>query len=110
MLRGNNGNPIYYSDEDRGYLCFILQESTQKYDHSIYSFCLMNNHIHLAIKVNDSSIYCIIQNIAFRYTHYINKKYDRVGHLFQGRFKSVVVDDFFRAYKVHFNYYITNIY
>lgn len=92
MLRGNNGNPIFFSDEDRGYICFLLQESVQKFDHSIYAFCLMNNHIHLAIKVNDTSLSCIMQNIAFRYTYYINKKYNRVGHLFQGRFKSIVVD------------------
>jgi putative transposase len=92
MLRGNNGDPIFFSDEDRGFICFLLQESIQKFDHSIYAFCLMNNHIHLAIKVNETSISCIMQNIAFRYTHYINKKYDRVGHLFQGRFKSVMVD------------------
>lgn len=93
MLRGNDGNPIFFSDEDKYQIYFLMLESVQKFDHSIYAFCLMQNHIHLAIKVKETSVSNIIQNIAFRYTAYINKKYSRIGHLFQGRFKSIVVDE-----------------
>src|SRR3984957_10360858 len=93
MLRGNDGQPIFFSDEDRCRMCLLIQEGIERFDHSIHSFCFMNNHIHLAIQVGNVSISKIMQNLAFRYTCYINKKYKRIGHLFQGRFKSIIVDD-----------------
>ncbi|MBP9841866.1 MAG: transposase [Simkaniaceae bacterium] len=92
MLRCNARQPIFLSDEDRSLMCLLLQEGTERFGYFIHSFCFMSNHIHLAIEVRETSISRIIQNLAFRYTRYINKKYDRVGHLFQGRFKSIVVD------------------
>ncbi len=52
----------------------------------------MNNHIHLAIEVNKIPLSKIIQNISFRYTRYINKKKKQVGHLFQGRYKAILVE------------------
>lgn len=100
MLRGNDGQPIFFSNDDRCRMCLLLQEGVERFGHSIYSFCFMTNHIHLAIQVAEVSISDIIQNLAFRYTRYINKKYDRIGHLFQGRFKSVIVDD---------NYYLKEL-
>lgn len=92
MLRGNDGQTIFFSDEDRCRLCLLMQEGVERFGHSIYSFCFMSNHIHLAIKVGEASISRIIQNLAFRYTRYVNKKHNRIGHLFQGRFKSIIVD------------------
>lgn len=92
MLRGNDGQPIFFSDDDRCRMCLLMQEGIERFGHSIHSFCFMTNHIHLAIKVRETSISRIMQNLAFRYTRYINKKYNRVGHLFQGRFKSIIVD------------------
>lgn len=93
MLRGNDGQSIFFFDEDRCELCLLLQEGTERFGHSIHAFCFMDNHIHLAITVKEVAISEIMQNLAFRYTRYINKKYNRIGHLFQGRFKSVIVDD-----------------
>lgn len=52
----------------------------------------MSNHIHLAIEVNKIPLSKIIQNLSFRYTRYINKKAKRVGHLFQGRYKAILVE------------------
>lgn len=51
----------------------------------------MSNHIHLAIQVGEASISQIIHHLAFRYTRYINRSQKRIGHLFQGRFKSILV-------------------
>jgi putative transposase len=92
MLRGNDGQSIFFSNEDRSRMCLLIQEGIERFNHSIHSFCFMNNHIHLAIQVNEASISRIIHHLAFRYTRYINKKYKRKGHLFQGRFKSIIVD------------------
>jgi putative transposase len=80
MLRGNDGQSIFFSDEDKSRMCLLMQEGVERFDHHIYSFCFMTNHIHLAIQVGQISISRIIQNLAFRYTRYINKKYKRIGH------------------------------
>ena len=92
MLRGNNGQAIFFSDRDRCRMCLFLQEGVEKFGHRILAFCFMTNHVHLIIQVGDISISQIIQNLAFRYTRYINWQHDRIGHLFQGRFRSVIVD------------------
>lgn len=91
MLRGNNGQPIFLSDLDRYRLCFLLQEGVERFGHQILSYCFMSNHIHLAICVEEVSISRIMQNLAFRYAQYFNKKYKHVGHVFQNRFKSIII-------------------
>jgi putative transposase len=93
MMRGNNGQPIFFSDEDRCRFCLLMQEGVERFGHSIHAFCFMSNHIHLAIQVGEIPLSRIMQNLSFRYTRYINKKFGRIGHLFQGRFKAVVVDE-----------------
>jgi putative transposase len=93
MLRGNDGQPIFFSEGDRSRMCLLIQEGVERFGHSIHAFCFMTNHIHLAVKVADVSISRIMQHLAFRYTRYINRQQRRVGHLFQGRFKSILVDD-----------------
>jgi len=93
MLRGNDGQPIFFSEADRSRMCLLLQEGMERFGHRIEAFCFMSNHIHLAIQVADISISRIIHHLAFRYTRYINRLYKRMGHLFQGRFKSILIDD-----------------
>ena len=93
MLRGNAGDPIFFSDEDRCRLCLLIQEGVERYGHRILAYCFMSNHIHLAIQLGQVPLSQIIQNLAFRYARYINWKHKRIGHLFQGRFKAVLVDD-----------------
>jgi REP element-mobilizing transposase RayT len=93
MLRGNNGQDIFFSKSDKIRMCLLLQQCSERFDHKIEAFCLMTNHIHLAVRVSNTSISKFAHYLAFRYASYINKKYKRIGHLFQGRFKSVLVDE-----------------
>lgn len=93
ILRGNDGQPIFFSDEDRCRMCLLIQEGIERFGYSVHSFCFMSNHIHLAIQVSEISISRIMQNLAFRYARHINFKQERRGHLFQGRFRSILVDD-----------------
>lgn len=93
MLRGNDGQPIFFDEGDKSRLCLLMQQGVERFGHSIEAFCFMSNHIHLAVQVADISISRIMQHLSFRYTRYINRKYKRKGHLFQGRFKSILVDD-----------------
>lgn len=93
MLRGNNKQSIFASDEDCSRFCFFLQEGIKQFDHSVLAFCFMKNHVHLAIQLNRIPLSKICQNLAFRYAQFYNFKYNTVGHLFQGRYKAILVDD-----------------
>ena len=86
-------SPFFFAEGDRSRLCLLLQQGVERYGHRIEAFCFMSNHIHLAVRVADISISRIMQHLACRYAQYINRRYKRIGHLFQGRFKSVLVDD-----------------
>lgn len=92
ILRGNNKEDIFLSNEDRSQLSFLLQEGLERFGHRIHAFCFMTNHIHLALQVSDVPLSKIVHNFSFRYTNYLNRRYQRVGHVFQGRFKSILLD------------------
>jgi len=92
MLRGNDAQKIFFNDRNRSKMCLLIQEGVERFGHRIFAYCFMANHIHLAIQIGETNISPIIQNIAFRYTQYINRQENRIGHLFQGRFRSILVD------------------
>ena len=92
MVRGNGGQNIFAADDDRCRFYLFLQEGVEKFGHRIHAFCLMNNHVHLAMQVGEKPLSRIMQNLCFRYTQWVNSRQKRVGHLFQGRYKAIVVD------------------
>lgn len=92
MLRGNGGQAIFFDDEDHTHFYFLLEQGIARYGHRIHGFCLMSNHVHLAIQVGEEPLAKIMQNLSFRYTRWINRKQKRIGHLFQGRYKAIMVD------------------
>ncbi|MFW8601554.1 transposase [Desulfobacterota bacterium M19] len=92
ILRGNRGNDIFSDKEDRTRFFFLLQEGIERYKHRIHAYCLMTNHVHLAIQVGEIPLSRIIQNISFRYALYMNRRKKQVGHLFQGRYKALLID------------------
>lgn len=92
ILRGNGRQDIFFDPEDRYHLYLLLQEGVTRYAHRIHGFCLMNNHVHLAIQVGEVPLSKIMQNLAFRYTRWVNRRQQRAGHLFQGRYQAILVD------------------
>ncbi len=92
MLRGNGGQDIFFEDADRFRFCLLLQEGVERYGHRIHAFCLMSNHVHLLVQVGETPLSRIMQNLSFRYTRWLNWRRNSSGHLFQGRFKAVLVD------------------
>jgi REP element-mobilizing transposase RayT len=92
MMRGNGGNDIFFCPADRTRFLLFVQQGIERYGHRVHAFCLMDNHVHLLIQVGAASLSKIMQNLGFRYTRFINHKRQSVGHLFQGRFKSILVD------------------
>lgn len=92
ILRGNGKQDIFFEDQDRYRFYLLLQEGIERYHHRVHAFCLMTNHIHLVVQVADIPLSRIMQNLSFRYTRWVNWRHDRSGHLFQGRYKAVLVD------------------
>jgi REP element-mobilizing transposase RayT len=71
----------------------LIQEGIERFGHRIHGFCFMGNHIHLVFQAGPSPISGAMHHLSFRYTQYINRNQDRKGHLFQGRFKAILIDD-----------------
>ena len=92
MLRGNGWKNIFYTQIDRDHLEELVGEGVIRYGHRIHAYCWMRNHIHLAIQVAEEPLSKIVQNFSFRYARWVNKKKREVGHVFQGRYKSILVD------------------
>ena len=92
ILRGNAGEPIFFDDRDRYRLYLLLQYAVETYRCRIHAFCLMSNHLHLVVQVESVPLTRIMQNLAQRYTQWINRMHSRTGHVFQGRYKALLID------------------
>jgi putative transposase len=92
ILRGNGKQDIFFNDQDRYRFYLLLQEGVERFRHRIHAFCLMTSHVHLVVQVDDIPLSRIMQNLSFRYTQWVNWRHKRTGHLFQGRYKAVLVD------------------
>jgi putative transposase len=92
IIRGNDRRDIFGDDKDRFRFYGILDHSFQRFPFKIHAFCLMTNHVHLEIQVGDAPLPKIMQNVAQRYTQWFNWRYHKTGHVFQGRYKAIMVD------------------
>lgn len=92
MIRGINKQIIFQDNEDKEKFIFKVKEYEDLGKYIIYSYCLMDNHIHILLKEMEDEISTAIKRISSSYVFWYNNKYDRSGHLFQGRFKSEVVN------------------
>ena len=93
MLRGNNREKIFVDEEDKSRIIDILGDKKKAEEYLLYAYCVMDNHIHLIIKEGQDPIASIVKRIAASYSYYFNKKYKRIGHVFQERFKSENIED-----------------
>jgi putative transposase len=97
IVRGVNKQTIFEEDQDKVKYLEIVKRYKEISKYQIYSYCLMDNHIHLLIKESpEETISTAIKRISSSYVYWYNMKYDRCGHLFQERFKSENVET--RAY------------
>ncbi len=93
MIRGNEKKKIFLDDEDRRYFIGVLFDKLNEEKAEIYAYCLMDNHVHLLLQKDSYGIARLMKRINVSFVYYFNKKYKRVGHLFQDRFKSEIVDN-----------------
>lgn len=92
ILRGNQGQDVFLDLADRTRFYLLVQAGIERFGHRVHAFCLMSNHLHLAIQVGATPLARIMQNLGFRYTQYFNRRHQKTGHLFQGRYKALLVE------------------
>lgn len=102
--RGDGRDPIYFTDYDRRHWLSLLGETCERYDWVCHSYCLMGNHYHFVVETKKDTLSTGMRHLNGVYTQYINRTKSRVGHVFQGRFHSVIVDK--QAYLVELGRYV----
>lgn len=90
LNRGLEKMVIFKTKGDYRYFLMSFKKAIKKYDWIVYSYCVLPNHYHFQVQMRKDHLGKILQSIQTAYAVYFNKKYDRVGPVFQGRFKSVL--------------------
>jgi REP-associated tyrosine transposase len=90
--RGNERRPTFRDDRDRSHFLELLCESTTRFAWRLHAYVLMPNHYHLMVETTQPNLSRSMQWLNGSYTTWFNRRHRRVGHLFQGRFKSIVLD------------------
>jgi REP element-mobilizing transposase RayT len=90
--RGNAQQAIYVDDADRRAFCRCLGLAVERYDWRVHAYCLMDNHYHLIIETVRPTLARGMRHLNGTYTQHVNRRHHRVGHLFQGRYKAILVE------------------
>lgn len=93
IQRGNNRAPCFFADEDYRFYLESLKDASTRYGCRIHAYVLMTNHVHLLLTPESAeSPSAVLQSVGRRYVRYINQAYRRTGTLWEGRYKSSLID------------------
>jgi REP element-mobilizing transposase RayT len=104
LSRGNKQQAIFLGDDDRQTFLKTIARMSERFEVSIIAYVLMDNHYHLLIRTNRPNLSKSMQWLGTTYTTIFNLRNSQSGHLFQGRFKSILVEN--EAYLLQLSYYI----
>ena len=90
--RGDRREPIFEDDADRVAWLEVVGQGLERFDATACAYCLMGNHFHLVVQTRQANLSRLMRHVNGVYTQRYNRRHAKVGHLFQGRFKAVVVD------------------
>ena len=90
--RGNERRKIFLDDADRLKFLELLKDYYNRFSILIHSYAIMDNHYHLILETPKGNLLKVMHAVNSNYTGYFNRKYGRAGHLFQGRYKGILVD------------------
>jgi putative transposase len=94
IQRGNNREPIFFSEDDYSFFLEVIREAKSKYPCFIYGYCLMTNHFHLLAEPKEAdNLSLFMKLLGAKYVRYINKIHKRTGTLWQGRFKCSLIEE-----------------
>ena len=89
--RGNAGNKIFSDDQDREIFLPILAAVVKRYNWLCHAYCLMDTHYHLMIETPDANLSIGMRQLNGIYTQKYNRRHETPGHIFQGRYKAILV-------------------
>lgn len=92
-VRGNERKALFRDDPDRFHFLELLAELGERLGTRVHAYVLMDNHFHLLLETPEANLSRAMQWLGVSYSIWFNRRHDRVGHLFQGRFKALVVED-----------------
>lgn len=93
ISRGNRKEPIFLDYHDYYYFIDLLRKVKEKYKFKLLSFVIMNNHFHLLLKTTKIAVITpIMASLLTTYAMFHNRKHNKVGYVFQGRYKSMIVE------------------
>ena len=104
IIRGNDKQDIFFDKQDYNKFIKEIKRTKEKYHYQLYAYCLMTNHVHLIVYDKDNNLSKAMQSLILSYSIYFGKKYEKVGHLVQGRFLSKNVES--RKYLIQLCRYI----
>ena len=104
LSRGNERRDIFFGDGDRKLFLSTLGETSDRFKVDVFAFVLMGNHYHLLLRTNLANLSRAMQWLGLTYARRLNNRLGRCGHLFQGRFKAMLVES--DAYMVELSCYI----
>jgi len=104
LSRGNQRQDIVLNDDDRKLFLDTVGEMAERFDIDMFAYVLMDNHYHLLFRTNRANLCRSMQWFGATYTRRFNLRHNRSGHLFQGRFKNMLVQN--DAYLLQLSYYI----
>ncbi len=90
--RGDRREPIYRDDADRTAQLRVIAQAMERFDAQVLAYCQMGNHFHLVLHTRQGSLSRLMRHVNGVYTQRFNRRHGLVGHLFQGRFKAILVD------------------
>ncbi|MCK4505553.1 MAG: transposase [Candidatus Aegiribacteria sp.] len=90
--RGTDRQNIFLNDSDKTAFLIRLLKTVNRYNWLCHAYCLMSNHYHLLLETSDGNLSAGMKLLNSAYAQYFNHSHDRTGHLFQGRFKAIVVE------------------
>ncbi len=90
--RGDRREPIYRDDDDRRMQLDIVAQAMDRFDAKVLAYCLMGNHYHLVLVTQQPNLSRLMRHVNGVYTQCFNRRHALVGHVFQGRFKAILVD------------------
>lgn len=90
--RGNARQDIFLDDEDRQQFLTVLARVVSRFHLLLHAYCLMDNHFHLVVETPEGNLSNAMRQLNGVYTQAFNRRHKRVGHVLQGRFKSIIVD------------------
>ena len=93
IQRGNNRSACFFADEDYQYFMDNLSEGAERYECDVHAYVLMSNHVHfLVTPMDNEGLSRMMRYVGSRYVQYVNNAYRRSGTLWEGRFKSNLLD------------------